>query len=147
MTTTTDDGKRILELLAEGKITVDEADQLLRALGATRGAGQPPAGAERDAKGPTAPRWVRITIDKAAREGRPAKQVKIRVPMTFLRSGVRLGAMFPRMMNDAAFQRMREQGVDFDFSKIDLAQLDAALRDTGEMTIDSDKAHIRIAYE
>jgi hypothetical protein len=39
------------------------------------------------------------------------------------------------MMNDAAFQRMREQGVD------------AALRDAGEMTIDSDKAHIRIAYE
>jgi hypothetical protein len=53
----------------------------------------------------------------------------------------------PAPMNDAAFQRMREQGVDFDFSKIDLSQLDAALRDAGEMTIDSDKAHIRIAYE
>lgn len=38
-------------------------------------------------------------------------------------------------MNDAAFQRMREQGVDM------------ALPDAGEMTIDSDKAHIRIAYE
>jgi len=41
----------------------------------------------------------------------------------------------PAPMNDAAFHRIREQG------------LDAALRDAGEMTIDSDKAHIRIAYE
>jgi hypothetical protein len=41
----------------------------------------------------------------------------------------------PAPVNDAAFQRMREQG------------LDAALRDAGKMTIDSDKAHIRIAYE
>ena len=147
MTTTTDDGKRILELLAEGKITVDEADQLLRALGAAPGTDQPAGSAGRDATRPAAKRWMRITIDKAARDGRPAKQVKIRVPMAFVRSGVRLGAMFPRMMNDAAFQRLREQGVDFDFSTIDVSQLEAALRDAGEMTIESDKAHIRIAYE
>jgi hypothetical protein len=147
MTTTTDDGKRVLELLAQGKITVDEADQLLRAMGAVGGADQTFASAEREVKGSAAPRWMRITIDKAAREGRPAKQVNIRVPMTFVRSGVRLGAMFPRMMNEAAFQRLREQGLDFDFSRIDLSQVESALRDAGEMTIESDKAHIRIAYE
>ncbi len=30
-----DERRRVLDLLAQGKITVDEADQLLRALGAT----------------------------------------------------------------------------------------------------------------
>lgn len=144
MTTTTDDRKRVLELLAQGKITVDEADQLLRVM-AAGGGDHGPHGASEPKN--DQPRWVRITIDKVAREGRPAKQVNIRVPMTFVRGGVRLGAMFPRMVNDAAFQRLREQGLDFDFSKIDLTQLDSVLRDAGEMTIDSEQAHVRIAYE
>ncbi|HEV3063527.1 MAG TPA: hypothetical protein VGY48_35125, partial [Vicinamibacterales bacterium] len=105
VTTETDNTRRILDLLAQGKITVDEADQLLRAVGGpeagqarqraqgsegSQGGQRPqgpqgPQGAQRP-QGPQAQtrsdaRWMRVTIDKAARDGRPAKQVSIRVPM------------------------------------------------------------------
>jgi len=144
-----DHRRRILDLLAQGKITVDDADQLLRALGASS------LGPESEAAQPTdrqAARWIRITVDKAAREGKPAKQVSIRVPMALVRGGVRLGAIFPRLSrkdSDEFSQHLRDHGVDVDWSKMDLSQLDNVLQNLDETTIDVDKgkAQVRISYE
>ena len=143
----TDESRRILELLAQGKITVDEADQLLRAVAATSVAGQPAADAPPDAGPKPSARWVKITIDKAGKEGRPPKQVAIRVPMSLVRGGVKLGAMFPRM--EPINRHLREQGVEVDLSKLDTAQLEAVLANLGETTIDVDegKARVRITCE
>ncbi|HWW82993.1 MAG TPA: hypothetical protein VNZ26_05280 [Vicinamibacterales bacterium] len=161
VTTETDNTRRILDLLAQGKITVDEADQLLRAVGGPE-AGQArqrsqgsegPQGGQRP-QGPQAQtrsdaRWMRVTIDKAARDGRPAKQVSIRVPMALVRGGVRLGAIFPYKGNDPISQHLRNHGVDVDWSKIDLSQLDSVLQNLDETTIDVDngRAQVRISYE
>ena len=79
-----DDRKRILGLLADGKITADEAERLIAALerrtptvdtASTGGAG---AGK---------PKYLRVEVDADGRHGGPAK-VNVRVPMTFLRAGV-----------------------------------------------------------
>jgi ribosomal protein L15 len=164
VTTETDNTRRILDLLAQGKITVDEADQLLRAVGGPAGG---PSSADRGAPGPQSSpgspgsqgsqgsrgrsdaRWMRVTIDKGARDGRPPKQVSIRVPMALVRGGVRLGAIFPYKGNDPISQHLRNHGVDVDWSKIDLSQLDSVLQNLDETTIDVDKgkAQVRISYE
>src|SRR3954468_8014321 len=148
MTTTTADSRRILELLAQGTITVDEADQLLRAVGtaaSASGASAPSGGeARREAS-----RWLRITVDKPAREGRAPKQVSIRVPMAVVRGGARLGAMFPRVAGDRVAQKLREQGIDI--AAIDFSQIEQLLENLGETTIDVDegkgKAHVRFTCE
>jgi hypothetical protein len=149
-TTTTADSRRILELLAQGAITVDEADQLLRAVGDAASAVDPsaaspsPGEARREAA-----RWLRITVDKPAREGRAPKQVSIRVPMAVVRGGARLGAMFPRVAGDRVAQKLREQGIDI--AQIDFSQIEQLLENLGETTIDVDegkgKAHVRITCE
>jgi hypothetical protein len=142
------DSRRILELLSQGKITVDEADQLLRAID----------GAAADAASQTAPdtasraaaaRWLRVTVDKAARDGRPRKQVSIRVPMALVRGGVKLGAIVPKLAHEPLGKHFRDHGIDVDFSKIDLSQIDAVLNNLGETTIDVDegKAQVRITCE
>jgi len=137
----TSDTKRVLELLTQGRITVDEAEQLLGALR--------DAPAADPAAPQTPPRWMRVTIDKAARDGRPARTVNIRVPLSLARSGVRLGAMFPFVFGPRLKEEFRKQGVDFDLSKIDLSDIEAAARDLGETTIDVDdgKAQIRVRCE
>lgn len=149
MTTTSSDSRRILELLSQGKISVDEADQLLRAVGAAASAERATAGSSTDEGRHDAPKWMRITVDKAAREGRPAKQVAIRVPMAVVRGGARLGAMFPRVAGDRVMQRLREQGIDI--AAIDFSQIEQVLGNLGETTIDVDegkgKAQVRITYE
>jgi hypothetical protein len=147
--TENDHRRRILDLLAQGKITVDDADQLLKALGAS--SLESGTGAT-DSAGKQAARWIRVTVDKAARDGKPAKQVSIRVPMALVRGGVRLGTIFPglaRKDGDAVSQHLRDHGVDVDWSKIDLSQLDAVLQNLDETTIDVDKgrAQVRISYE
>ena len=144
-TTATEDTKRVLELLAQGRITVDEADQLLRAM---KEPSEQPAAETRTAETRTA-RWMRITIEKAARDGRPAKTVTIRVPVAFARSGLRLGAMFPHVFGPKLKEEFRKQGIDFDFSKLDLGHIEPLLNDLGETTIDVNdgQAQIRIRCE
>src|SRR5689334_2348254 len=130
----TSDARRILELLAQGKITVDEADQLLRAVdGAASTASASAASAAAGATGgttagasdpvATAAKWLRVTVDKAPREGRPRKQVSVRVPMALVRGGMKLGAIFPKLAHEPLGKHLRDQGIDVDFSKIDLSQI------------------------
>jgi hypothetical protein len=136
-----DDRRRVLDLLVQGKVSVEEADQLLRALGASEASASEP---DRPQK-----RWLRIAVHKPAREGHHEKDVNIRVPIAIVKSGMRLGALIPGMAGDQVSARLRERGLDIDFSKLDAAAIDAVLKELGEtnIQIDSGKAHVRITCE
>ena len=149
-----DDTRRILNLLAQGRITVDEADELLRA--AREGAGPSAAGAG----GPGSndrprPRFLRVEVRKARDAARwPAdptrgeRQVAIKVPLAMVRAGMRLGAIIPGT-GDRIQQAMREHGIDFDVTKLDSGELESMLRDMGELNIDVDngRAQVRVTCE
>jgi hypothetical protein len=132
-----DDTRRILDLLAQGKITVDEAQRLLAAIGET-------ASGESTAS----PRYIKIAVHKPASEHRGEKDVKIRVPISVMRGGMRLGAIIPGW-GERMKARLREQAIDLDLSKLDPAAFETMLRDLGEMNIDIDsgKAQVRITCE
>jgi hypothetical protein len=138
-----DDTRRILDLLAQGKITVDEAHRLIAALGDHTAAPKADESAQPKA------RYVRIAVHKPANERRGDKDVNIRVPIAMVRGGMRLGAMIPGLAGDQFRAKLREQGLDVDFSKLDPAALEAVLKDLGEMNIDIDsgRAQIRITCE
>jgi hypothetical protein len=141
-----DDTRRVLDLLAQGKVTVDEADQLLRAMAAPA-PDATPAGLD-DTERPQ-PRWVRIAVHKAARDGHKDKDVNIRVPIAIVKSGMRLGALIPGLAGDQVAAKMRERGLDVDFSKLDAVAIDAILKELGDtnIEIDSGRAHVRITCE
>jgi hypothetical protein len=146
--TNTTDSRRVLDLLAQGKITVDEADQLLRAVDGAA-ADTTPSTSTTDATPRASAKFLRVTVDKAHTDGRPRKQVSIRVPMALVRGGVKLGAIFPRIAREPLNQHLRKQGIDVDLSKIDLSQIDSVLENLGETVIDVDdgKAQVKIACE
>jgi hypothetical protein len=141
-----DDTRRVLDLLAQGKVTVDEADQLLRAMAAP-----PPdaAAATPDDPEPPKRRWVRIAVHKQAKEGHKDKDVNIRVPISIVRSGMRLGALIPGLAGDQVAAKMRERGLDVDFTKLDAAGIEAILKELGDsnIEIDSGRASVRITCE
>jgi len=141
----TDDTRRILDLLAQGKITVDEADRLLKAVGAPAPADAPPDD-EADGK---RPRWLRIAIHKPANDHHREKNVNIRVPIAIVKGGMRLGALIAPLAGDAVAQKLRDRGFDPDLSKLDPAAVDALLKDLGEFSIDVDagKKQVRITCE
>jgi hypothetical protein len=139
-----DDTRRVLDLLAHGKVTVDEADQLLRAVAPSEG----DATAAADPQ-PAKRRWLRIAVHKQAKEGHKDKDVNIRVPISIVRSGMRLGALIPGLAGDQVAAKMRERGLDVDFTKLDAAGIDAILKELGDsnIEIDSGRATVRITCE
>jgi len=141
-----DDTRRVLDLLAQGKITVAEAEQLIAALGATPGHSATPGEQEPD---PSRSRYLRVAVHKAASDRRPEKDVSIRVPLSLVRSGMRLGAMIPGPAGERLTERLREKGIDIDLARLDPAHLETMLKNLGELTIDVDqgKAQVRITCE
>jgi hypothetical protein len=129
--------RQVLEMLSQGKISVQEAEQLLQAVTAM------PAADDKKVE----PRYFRILVNKPAREGKKAENVNIRVPMTVVRGGLRLGALFPSMLGKKTIQL--DNGMELDLSKITYTDLEALIKDIGELTVDVDggDAQVRIRCE
>ena len=154
MITQTDDTRRILDMLSEGKISVDEADRLLKAMSADPAAGTAAAAPSPDT---TRARWIRINIHKPAKDdGHEPKDVNIRVPIAVVKGGMRLGAIIATFAGEKAAQRMKERGLDLDLSTIngDLSRMNGAEFDTFMATlddmnieIDDGKSQVRITAE
>jgi hypothetical protein len=125
--------KRILEMLKEGKVSVEEAEKLLRALeDAPRGDGSRPADK----------RYLRVLVDDPAQE----QKVNIRVPMSLIRAGARLSALLPRSANDKIHARLAERGLDIaEISPENLEQIIQALNDV-EIDVDG-KTRIKVSCE
>ena len=87
--------RQILQMLAEGKISADEAERLISAMEAP-----PPfptafdSGSSSPAK--PRPKYLRVVVDSQDDGGHdgPTK-VNVRVPMQLLRAGVRLASLIP----------------------------------------------------
>ena len=117
--------RRVLEMLSSGKVTVQEAEQLLQAVTAPSQTGEK-----------VEPRYFRILINKPAREGKKAEAVNIRVPITVVRGGLRLGALFPGMLGKKKIQL--DNGTELDLSKVTYTDLEAMIKDIGELSVDVD---------
>src|SRR5436189_6266859 len=119
--------RKVLEMLSSGKVTVQEAEQLLQAVGAS--------GQNADEK-KGEPRYFRILVNKPAREGRKAENVNIRVPITVVRGGLRLSALFTGMLGKKKIQM--DNGDEIDLSKIHYTDLEAMIKDIDELSVDVD---------
>jgi hypothetical protein len=135
-----EDRKRILDLLAQGKITADEAERLISALAG--------GGASTQSDPPRrAPKYLRVIVN-ANDDGRPAK-VNIRVPMQLLRAGVRLGGLIPHQAREQVNEALRDQGIDIDISKIKPENLEELIEQLHDFSVDVDdgNANVRVFCE
>jgi len=131
-----EDTRRVLELLSQGKVNVQEAEQLLHALASGEAADEKKA----------EPRFFRILVSKPPRDGKKAENVNIKVPMTVVRGGLRLGALVPGLLAQKKVQL--GNGAELDLSKVTYSDLEAMIKDIGEITVDVDgNAQVRIRTE
>ncbi|HEY0281196.1 MAG TPA: hypothetical protein VGC27_01075 [Rhizomicrobium sp.] len=126
--------KQILDMLAQGKITADEAERLIAALEAAPAEAAPRAGA---------PKYLRVLVEADEETGgeEPTK-VNIRVPIKLMRAGVRLAGLIPQEARGHINEAMREKGMDFDISQLRPENLDELIDNLQDLSIDVDqKAH------
>lgn len=142
--------KRILEMLAQKKITVDEAERLLAVTGREEAVetGQPqPAEVKRVKE---TPKYLRVVVEPGpgSENSHDAERVNVRVPMGLIRAGMKLTSLIPSHASDKMNEAMREKGIDFDLKNLkpeDLEELIEALSDL-EVTVDG-KEKVRVYVE
>ncbi len=137
------DRKRILALLGEGKITAEEADRLIDALGRTSSAGSPVQAAS---NGP--PKYFRVEVD-AHEAGEGPTKVNVRIPMQLLRAGVRLSALIPSAARDEINLAMAKQGIAFDINQLKPENLEDLIEHLTDFSVDVDNeaAKVRVYCE
>ena len=136
-----DDRRSILSLLAEGRITTDEAERLLGALdhGMTTLSAEASYPANR-AKA----KYLRVAVDTdEPGDGGPTK-LNIRVPIQLLRAGVRLSSLIPPKARDELNAKLRAQGVSFDINQLKPENLEELVDQLSELTIDVDQEKTRV---
>jgi SHOCT-like protein len=131
-----EDRRQILQMLAEGKISADEAERLIAAMEEPSSA-QPVNGAAADAK--PRPKYLRVQVDAEDDGGHdgPTK-VNVRVPMQLLRAGVRLAGLIPAQALHRANDAMHQQGIAIDLTKIKPENLEELVEQLNDLSVDVD---------
>ena len=130
--------KDILDMLAEGKISAEEAEQLIAALERD----QPPAASSLEGRPKGKAKYLRVVVD-AIDDGEPAR-VNVRVPLQLLRAGVRLAALIPPQALVKANAELSKSGVPFDLTQLKPEQLEALVDHLDEMTVEVDQTDAKV---
>jgi len=149
--------RQILEMLAAGKITADEADRLIAALEpepATASAGVftgniPGSRVLPDTPVKTSAQYLRVLVESTEKGG--PTTVNVRVPMQLLRAGVRLASLIPQQAHDQLDETLSKHGVPLTLSQIKPENLEELIDHLGDLTVDVDakeeKAKVRVFCE
>jgi hypothetical protein len=131
--------KDILDMLAEGKITAAEAEQLIAALERD----QPPTSSSlEDTRPKGKAKYLRVVVD-SLEDGEPGR-VNVRVPLQLLRAGVKLAALIPPQALERVNVELGKSGVPFDLSQLKPEQLEALVDQLDEMTVEVDQTDARV---
>jgi len=151
--------RQILEMLATGKITADEAERLLAALDpdTTRpvgGVANSTGSGSQSGTAKTRAKYLRVLVD-ADEEMTGLKgptTVNVRVPLQLLRAGVRLAALIPQQAHNQLDEALSSHGVPLTLSQIKPENLEELIDHLEDLTVDVDgkdgnKTRVRVFSE
>lgn len=141
--------KRILKMLADGKITADEAEELLDAIEnpATMNMVESRESGDESFVKKIRPKFLRIMVEP--KDGGKGEKVNIRIPMMLLKAGVKLASIVPGNAKDKINDKMKDKGIDIDINNLDTKSLEEIITALGTMSIDVDdeKEKVKIFCE
>jgi hypothetical protein len=141
--------KKILNMLAEGKISADEAERLLDALQHSSGEEHSDKIAAAEGKDP---KYLCITVTPKGHtvfnkeHGLRSKrdQTNIRIPLQLVKAGMKLGAMMPANAKEKINDAFEKKGIDLDINNLDSKSVDEFLKALTELSIDVDDEDERV---
>ena len=141
--------KKILEMLASKKISVDEAYRLLNALKTETDA--PEDGGSARTTGKPKPKYLHVCVvpGHGHEHDLDAEVVNVRVPMALIRSGMKFTSLLPSEARDKVTDALQEKGINLDMRNMkpeDLEEIIGALGDL-EVNVVNDKEVVRVFVE
>ena len=145
----TDSQKRILEMLAEKKISVEEAERLLSLTGKEEETEQRTSTGLSDEKFPF--KYLRVLVQPGpnAGPGQSNEKVNVRVPVKLIKAGMKLTALIPPQAADKMNEAMKDKGIDFDLRNLkpdDIDELIDALSDL-QVDVNDGKESVKVYME
>ena len=131
-----DNRRQILDMLAQGKLTADEAERLITAL--ERGGAGATAMSE-----PDKVKYLRVLVDTVDPLEGPTK-VNVRVPMRLLRAGVRLTGVIPTRAREEVNAALRKEGIEFDINNVTPQNLEELIEQLRDLSVDVDNEHTKV---
>jgi hypothetical protein len=142
--------KRILEMLAQNKISTNEAYRLLSALESegNEAEGTPEAGTAARMKS----KYLRVCVvpGHEREHGGKAERVNIRVPMALIRAGMKFTSLLPPEARDKVNGALHEKGIDFDMRNLKPEDMDQLLEALSDLEVDvagSDGETVKVFVE
>ncbi|MEU8260386.1 hypothetical protein AB0C02_07170 [Micromonospora sp. NPDC048999] len=134
--------RQILQMLADGKITADEAERLIAALERDQPSASP---SDVDPGQKPRPKYLRVVVDSAENFGGdgPGK-VNVRVPLQLLRAGVRLASLIPPQALSQANAELAKSGVPIDLTQLKPEHIEELIDHLTEMTVDVDQPDAKV---
>jgi hypothetical protein len=136
--------RQILEMLAAGKITADEAERLLAAIEPeTTAPAAEFSGKTSGASGATVKthaKYLRVLVeaDESMTGMKGPTTVNVRVPMQLLRAGVRLASLIPAQAHEQLDEALNRHGVPLTLSQIKPENLEELIDHLEDLTVDVD---------
>jgi hypothetical protein len=132
----TEERRRILNMMAEGKLNAAEVEALLDALASNTSSSQLAAARSQAQPTANAPKYLRVLVE-SSEEGKPTK-VNVRVPFELIRAGMRLAALIPVVAYEPVNRALKENGVDLDISKLKPEDFEGLVAHLQELQVDVD---------
>ncbi len=143
-----DNQKDILQMLAEKKISVEEAQRLLELVGKDSPEQESRTGA--DKSGAQKPRYLRVLVEPGeGQEDKSASKVNIRVPLSLIRAGMKLTKLIPSSAVHQANDALQEKGIDIDLNKMKYEDIEPLVESLSDIEIDvkDGKEKVRVYVE
>src|SRR5215468_5956121 len=123
--------RQILQMLAEGKITAEEAERLIDALEREQPE-SPPGTAPRPKSTPKYLRVLVSTTDNMGGDG-PGR-VNVRVPLQLLRAGVRLASLIPPQALTHVNEELHKSGIPIDLTQLKPQHIEELVEQLDDIT-------------
>jgi hypothetical protein len=135
-----DNRLQVLQMLAAGQVSAEEADRLIAALDK-----EPTTPADRAVEVTARnPRYLRIFVEEHEPGDDGPKKVNIRVPFQLLRAGVRLASLIPNGAKDQINEALRKNGVPIDVTQLKPEDLDELVVHLADLTIDVEEKDTKV---
>jgi hypothetical protein len=137
--------RKILDMLAEGKITVEEAEKLLAAISDDTEYFK--SKTEKDDTGKSGFKFLRIQVEPGPGSEKQ-ERVNIRVPTKLIRAGLKWAALMPKHARTHVHEALHEKGIEMDFDKMSAADIEELVAHLDDLTVDVEgKEKVRIYCE
>jgi hypothetical protein len=125
-----EDRAKILNMLKEGKISVEEAGELLDALGKKCDTGERSQSDSEPKKN-----YKYLCIHVVGGDNKKEK-VNVKIPLGLIRAGVKMNSLIPNQAWNKLNLKFNEKGIKFDLGELNPENIEELIQALGELSVD-----------